>query len=257
MLAYLGEEMDPHVDACPHCRGRRGEYQQIAAALAQAERSPRSLPDGWMEELQSKLIAKSVASSSPELPRIRVLDGIPPALAPRKPPGGAGGPAGSGAGSLARVAARRRMGWFVGGGGVLATAAAMSVFLLWPRQGPSVEQRVEKGPVQYRGADETKHTGDVLHVTGRAGDADRFELRVYLDGSRLVFRCPGESPPDCRVVDDGVVVSYTLPVPGRYEVVWLFADSAIADPVGSLDSDVNAARLAGSQTEAGTPIDVD
>jgi hypothetical protein len=139
---------------------------------------------------------------------------------------------------------------------VLAASAA-ALFLFGPGHDPGVTIRVEKGPVQYRGADEAKHAGDVLHATGLAGDADRFELRVYLDGSRLVFRCPGESPPDCRVDDDGVVVSYTLPVPGRYEVVWLVSDAAIAAPGGFLDSDADAARAAGARIQSGAPIDVD
>ncbi len=251
MLAYLGEQMDPHVDTCPDCRARRLEYQRIAAALAQE--SPRALPDGWMEALQSKLIAKSVASSSPRLPRIEVPDDVPPATAPRKPPPRARGAQGSG--PLAAVVAPRRAMWFAGGGGVVAMAVAIAVVLLWPKK-PGMDAFVTKGAVAYRGAESEHHVGDVLHVEARPGDADRFELRVYLDGSRLVFRCPGESPPDCRV-DDGVVVRYALPAPGRYEVVWLHADSVIPEPLGSLDLDVNAARGAGAGDEIEEPIDVE
>lgn len=147
MLAYLGEEMDPHIDACAHCRATRAGYQRIAAALAQE--SSRGLPDGWMEALQSKLIAKSVESSSPRLPRLDRAHLVPPALAPRKPPAGTGGTGGPGSASLARAAGRRRPGWFVAGGGVLAAAAAMSLLLLRTRRDPDLIVRVEEGPIQY------------------------------------------------------------------------------------------------------------
>lgn len=256
MLAYLGEEMDPHIDACPDCRARRAEYQRIALALAQE--SPRPLPAGWMEDLraklESRLIAKRVTSSSPGMLRVDVPPLVPPLLAPRRPRSATGKPAGSS--RLAGIGTR----WWptrLAGGGALIMAAAMALILAWPGPRADVEMQIVRGPVQYRGAEEAKHTGDVLQARGRAGDADRFELRIYLDGTRLVFRCPGGAPPDCGAVDDGVVVSYAFPAPGRYEVVWICSDSAIADPVGSLDADLNAAREAGATAESEMPIDVD
>lgn len=249
MLAYLGEQMDPHIDGCPDCRARRTEYQRIAAALAQE--SQRSLPDGWMEALQAKLINMSVESSSPRIRSVHAPVPVPPVLPPGRPRGGAGGGPSPGV-----VAASRRTRWLAAGSGVMATVVAAWVILLWPRK-PGLETATSKGPVLYRGAEEALHAGDLLRVKGSAGGADRFQLRIYLDGSRLVFRCPGESPPACRTGDDGVTVDYAFPAPGLYEVVWISSDAAIPDPVGLLDTDVNAARVAEAHAEIEGPFHVD
>ena len=108
----------------------------------------------------------------------------------------------------------------------------------------------EEGPVDYRAAHEAKHTGDVLHVSASPGDSDHFELRVYLDGDRLVLRCPGAPEAVCRSEGDGIEASYTFERPGTYEVFWIVGDSAIAGPVGSLDPDIQAAIVAGARVGA-------
>jgi hypothetical protein len=188
MLAYLGETMDPHVEACPDCRARRAVYDKIRAALA--SESERPVPAEWMEQTRARLRGRLARSpSSPASP-------------------------------LARKPSPRRA-LVYGGIAAVAVAAAMMVItsgLSTRADEPTLTTRVEQGPDLYRGS---RHKGDILHVTASSGDARRFELRVYRDGDDLVLRCPGAAAPVCQPDGDGVKATYVFDSPGSYEVIWL------------------------------------
>jgi hypothetical protein len=116
---------------------------------------------------------------------------------------------------------------------------------------------VEKGVTPYRSAADATNTGDVLHVRASSGDAEHFELRVYLDGELLVLRCPGASSPACQVGDDGVSATFTFDSPGKYDVYWLLSDSKMSPPVGSLELDMEAAFGAGARIHSKKPFYAD
>ncbi len=228
MLGYLGEEMDPHVDACQDCRARRAEYDKIRAALARE--SERPVPAEWMEQMRARLRARLVAPPSPPV--------VP----------------------LVRRSPRRRLLSYGGMAAVASAAAVMGLIVLCRRppearhaEAPSVAVRFQQGPDLYRGS---KHKGDVLHVTARAGDAERFELRIYRDSDSLVLRCPGAPAPACLPGKDGVKATYRFDSTGTYEVIWLTSDSVVAGPVGGLDADVRAARAAGADLATVDAINV-
>ncbi|HTE52259.1 MAG TPA: hypothetical protein VK698_15510 [Kofleriaceae bacterium] len=224
MLAYLGEEMDPHVDACADCRARRAEYVKIAAALA-AE-SERPLPADWMKQTEARLRARWV--TPPSSPAVPVVSVVP-------------------------VPRRRRVAMCAG---IAAATAVAAAAILIARPGaadpPTLAMRVRQGRDHYRGSGQK---GDVLEITATSGDADRFELRIYRDDD-LVLRCPGGPAPACRPGDDGVRVAHVFASPGRYDVIWLTADSEIAAPVGGRDADVRAALEGGAHLETGESTDV-
>lgn len=236
MLGFLGEKMDPHIDRCSDCREARASYARIAAALGQE--STRPVPDDWMEDMKARLAMQGLTGSWPRIPR-------PPSVVERS-----------------RASSRRpRAGW-LGGAGALAATAAAGFFLLgrtppeaWMEARMKID--VEKGAVRYRSAAEAKHTGDVLHVQAGSGDAEHFELRVYLDGERLVLQCPGAPSPACHVDQHGVGVTYTFETPGKYEVYWLLSNSVVARPAGSLDMDMDAAFGAGAKIQSKELIYVD
>lgn len=238
LLGSLGEATDPHIEECPDCRATWASYTRIAAALA-AE-SSRPLPDDWMERMQARLATDGLLASSQELTVIPIAEGpsveVPPS-APRK---------------------WLSPGWWLGGG-FSAGAAVATVVTAALTSAPAASFRtyVERGAVRYRSAEEARHVGDVLQVEARPGGAEHFELRVYLDGERLVLRCPGAPAPACRADEDGLAASYRFEQVGLYEVYWLVSSSAVSAPRGSLDEDLEAAFDAGAELRTKERIPVD
>jgi hypothetical protein len=237
LLGSLGEAADPHVEECPDCRASWASYTRIAEALA-AE-SSRPLPGDWMDRMSARLATDRLQGSQ-ELPVVAPEVGAPEAV----------GPAGR-KGWLSP-------GWWLGGGfsAGAAVASAVTVLLTSP-PAASFRTFVEQGAVRYRSAHEARHVGDVLRVEARSGGAEHFELRVYLDGERLVLRCPGSPEPACRPDDDGLLASYTFEQVGLYEIYWLVSGSPVSAPVGSLDQDLDAAFDAGAELRTKERIPVD
>lgn len=140
-----------------------------------------------------------------------------------------------------------------------AVAAASAIILLvwWRTRVPAAPEldrgalaiQIAGGPV-HRG---DGHPGQELHIEARGITAPHAEIRVYRGGVDLLVRCPSAGPPTCR--PDGSA-AWTIPAPGRYQIVLISAAQAIADPRGSMEDDIAAARASTARIVEVQTLDV-
>lgn len=135
-------------------------------------------------------------------------------------------------------------------------AAAVAVAVVSSAPAAFLGSTIEKAAVLYRSASDAPHSGDILHLRAGPGDAKHFSLRIYRDSERLMMDCAGSVAP-CVGVADGVEASYLLADPGVYEVYLLTSESEIADPLGSLEEDLEAAFQAGAKIASKRRVDVE
>ncbi len=142
--------------------------------------------------------------------------------------------------------------WSAMAAGLAAVAIVVSLVMTQGPQTAGIDVRVSSGETVYRS--ETAAVGDELEVTVSTGGAAHAEVRVYLDGERLILACSDASP--CS--RDGRSISATLALTalGRYEAVLLLSDEPLPPPAGNLDADVLAARDSGATVSFGDPVDV-
>jgi hypothetical protein len=146
--------------------------------------------------------------------------------------------------------------WVIGG--VLATAAAVVVWIRLPREpkrstpaAPDLEVAVLHTGVTRGGSGEAA-IGDHLVVTARPREAG--DLRVYRSDGTLLARCP--RGPGCKQDSHGVqTIELTLDAPDQYQVI-LVDGVSDAPPDGAIDAYLDAARAAHARITAPTPIDV-
>lgn len=147
----------------------------------------------------------------------------------------------------------KRRGWWFGGVAVAAslTLAVWTLSTWGPADGTLDLQLIDSGTV-YRGT--TAKPGDSLTLNAVAKRADYTELRVYLDGSRLLFAC--DTAPPCRRDGSETTALATLSALGTYHAVLIVSREPIPSPSGNLDTDALAAREAGAKVVIGQPVDV-
>ena len=147
---------------------------------------------------------------------------------------------------------RRRLRWVTAGVAAVIGAGALLV-LLRPtgHSRPRLTLAVlSRGGAAQRAA--AARPGDLMRAVAETAGAQDFELRVYLDGRTLHFRCP----PGCVQVDGRVSADVALPGPGVYQAVWLTASQAIPPPSGDLAADTDLAIHGGARSVLAEPITV-
>jgi hypothetical protein len=160
--------------------------------------------------------------------------------------------------ALLRAAASRRArprwrsrvpGWAMGAA-VAVSAAAIAVWILFPR-GSQLEVAIHRTRAT-RGGPAEAAVGDQLVVTARPRKAG--DLRVYRSDGSLLARCPNGT--GCRAGSHGEqTIEITLDAPARYEVI-LVDDVSDALPDGAMDVYVDAANAANARVTRYPPIDV-
>ena len=158
----------------------------------------------------------------------------------------------------AEQASRRRRSVVLSG--FVASAAAVALFLFWPRGDVSARaatyaMKVEEGRGGWRGPGPA-HPGDQLHFTVTRGADEHFELRVYRAARALLVRCPGDPAPACQVRDGVAEVRLPIPSFGDYQVDLLESRSPLPPPAGDRDADIRAARGAGARLTRTESINV-
>lgn len=137
-------------------------------------------------------------------------------------------------------------------GAVLAAAAAMAVWLLWPRPHAGELEVTILHVDKTRSDLEEVVVGDRLVARAQLRGAG--ELRVFRAGGALVARCP--DGPGCTASAHGeYAIEITLGAPIRYQVI-LVTGMIKAPPGGTMDEYLDRARAAGARILMYSPIDV-
>jgi hypothetical protein len=151
--------------------------------------------------------------------------------------------------------------WWIAGGGVLAAAAAIAIYVAIPdsappaSSAPSIAMQVTRSTsIDVAIRDNTKaHIGDTIVVRAQRAAA----LRMYRDGVQ-VARCPGST--GCTQDSDGLVLALPATAPGTHSAV-AYAP-ALPEPAsgwkpsaGDLDADLAAAVRMQIKMTLSAPID--